>query len=147
MQHHKLAKTKTKNSYGSKSVRWWRISKDNGSISSKIKIWKPTLIMHLLVFFSPLVEPFIIFFRQLICRVVMIILLVSQFSDLLSRSFRSRSFLFQKFEDKPCGDNAACGAAYYTPNNFVGGHFIKFVGNQIYVPRLAKINSHSARPD
>ena len=99
--------------------------------------------MHLLVFFSPLVEPFIISFRQLICWVVTIILLVSQFSDLFSRSFRSRSFLFQK----PCGDNAAQGAAYYTPKNFVGGHFIKFVGNQIYVPRLAKINSHSARPD
>ena len=103
--------------------------------------------MHLLVFFSPLVEPFVIFFRQLICWVVTIILLVSHFSGLHSRSFRSRSFLFQKFEDKPCGDNAACGAAYYTPKNFVGGHFIKFVGNQIYVPRLAKINSHSARPD
>ena len=101
--------------------------------------------MHLLVFFSPLVESFIVFFRQLICRVVRIIPFVFHFSDLLSRSFRSRSFLFQKFEDKPCGDNAACGAAYYTPKNFVRGHFIKFVGDQIYLPRLAKINSHSAR--
>ena len=130
MQHHKLAKNKTKNSYGSKSVWWWRVSKDNGSISSKIIIWTPTLIMHFLVFFCPLVEPFIIFFRQLICRVVTIILLVSHFSDVLSRSFRSRSFLFQKFEDKPCGDNTAYGVAYYTPENFVTGHFIKFDGNQ-----------------
>ena len=92
--------------------------------------------MHFLVFFCPLVEPFIIFFRQLICRVVMIILLVSHFSGLHSRSFRSRSFLFQKFEDKPCGDNTAYGAAYYTPKNFVRGHFINFDGNQIYLPRL-----------
>ena len=89
------------------------------------------------MFFCPLVGSFIIFFRQLICRVVTIILLVSQFSDLLSRSFRSRSLLFQKFEDKPCSDNAACGAAYYTPKNFVRGHFIEFDGNQIYLPRLA----------
>ena len=118
---------------------WWRVSKDKGSISSKITIWTPTLIMHFLVFFCPLVEPFIIFFRQLICRVVTIILLVSQFSDLFSRSFRSRSFLFQKFEDKACSDNAAYGAAYYTPKNFVRGHFIKFVGNQIYLSRLGAI--------
>ena len=93
--------------------------------------------MHLLVFFCPLVGSFIIFFRQLICRVVTIILLVSQFSDLLSRSFRSRSFLFQNFEDKPCGDNAACGAAYYTPKNFVRGHFIKFDGIRYSVPLTA----------
>ena len=99
--------------------------------------------MHFLVFFCPLVEPFIIFFRQLICRVVTIILLVSQFSDLFSRSFRSRSFLFQKFEDKPCSDNAACGAAYYTPKNFVRGHFIKFVGNQIYLSRLCAQDGNS----
>ena len=96
--------------------------------------------MHLLVFFSPLVESFIIFFRQLICRVVRIIPFVFHFSDLHSRSFRSRSFLFQKCKDKPCGDNAAQGAAYYTPNNFVTGHFIKFVGNQIYLPLLCSIN-------
>ena len=90
--------------------------------------------MHFLVFFCPLVESFIIFFRQLICRVVTIILLVSHFSDLFSRSFRSRSFLFQKFEDKPCSDNAACGAAYYTPKHFVRGHFIKFDGIRYSVP-------------
>ena len=95
--------------------------------------------MHFLVFFCPLVEPFIIFFRQLICRVVMIILLVFHFSGLHSRSFRSRSFLFQKFEDKPCSDNTTYGAAYYTPENFVRGHFIKFVGNQIYLSRLCAI--------
>ena len=99
--------------------------------------------MHLLVFFCPLFGPFIIFFRQLICRVVTIILLVSHFSDVLSRSFRSRSFLFQKFEDKPCGDNTAYGVAYYTPKNFVTGHFIKFDGNQIYLPRLANKRSHT----
>ena len=90
------------------------------------------------MFFSPLVESFIIFFRQLIRTVVKIIPFVFHFSDLLSRSWsRSRSFLFQNIEDKPCGDKAAYGAAYYTPKNFVTGHFIKFVGNQIYLPRLA----------
>ena len=99
--------------------------------------------MHLLVFFCPLVGSFIIFFRQLICRVVTIILLVFQFSDLHSRSLRSRSFLFQKFEDKPCGDNTAYGVAYYTPKNFVTGHFIKFDGNQIYLPRLANTRTHT----
>ena len=67
----------------------------NWSISTEIKIWTPTFIMHLLVFFSPLVESLIIFFRQLIRTVVKIILLVSHFSYLLSRSFRSISFTFQ----------------------------------------------------
>ena len=95
--------------------------------------------MHLLVFFSPLVESLILFFTQLICRVVKIIPFVFHFSDLLSRSFPSRSLIqkSKKFKDKPCGNNAAYGAAYFTPKNFVGGHFIKFVGNHIYLPRLA----------
>ena len=52
--------------------------------------------------------------------------------------FGPHPFLSKKFEDKPCGDNPACGAAYYTPKNFVEGHFIKFVGNKICLPRLAK---------
>ena len=37
----------------------------NWSISTEKKIWTPTFIMHLLVFFSPLVESLIIFFRLL----------------------------------------------------------------------------------
>ena len=83
------------------------------SFSNKITIWTPTLIMHLLVFFSPLVESLILFFTQLICRVVKIIPFVFHFSDLLSRSFRSRSLIqkSKKFKDKPCGNNAAYGAA------------------------------------
>ena len=134
MQHHKLAKTKILTVPKSSNVGVYQRIID---ISTEIIIWTPTLIMHLLMFFSPLVESFIIFFRQLIRTVVKIIPFVFHFSDLLSRSWsRSRSFLFQNIEDKPCGDKAAYGAAYYTPKNFVTGHFIKFVGNQIYLPRL-----------
>lgn len=81
--------------------------------------------MHLLVFFSPLAESFIVFFWQLIRPVVKIIPFVFRTSNLLSCSF-----LFQKFEDKSSGDNVAYGAASHTPKKFVRGHFIKFVGNQ-----------------
>ena len=94
--------------------------------------------MHLLVFFSLLVESFVIFFRQFICRVVTIILLVSNFPDLV-RSFRSSSFTLQNFQDKPCCDNSAYGTIKYAQKKFLWRHFIKFVENQIYLilPRHA----------
>ena len=88
--------------------------------------------MHLLVFFSLLVESFVIFFRQFICRVVTIILLVSNFPDLV-RSFRSSSFTLQNFQDKPCCDNSAYGTIKYAQKKFLWRHFIKFVENQIYL--------------
>ena len=95
--------------------------------------------MHLLVFFSLLVESFVIFFRQFICRVVTIFLLVSNFPDLLVRSFRSASFTLQNFQDKRCCDNSAYGTVKYAQKKFLWRHFIKFVESQSYLilPRHA----------
>ena len=92
-----------------------------------------TDLVHLLVFFSLLVESFVIFFRQFICRVVTIILLVSNFPDLLVRSFRSASFTLKNLQDKPCCDNSANGTVKYAQKKFLWRHFIKFVENQIYL--------------
>ena len=110
---------------------WWKHFNQNNNLN--------TDLVHLLVFFSLLVESFVIFFRQFICRVVTIILLVSNFPDLLVRSFRSASFTLQNFQDKPCCDNSAYGTVKYAQEKFLWRHFIKFVENQIYLilPRHA----------
>ena len=104
---------------------WWKHFNQNNNLN--------TDLVHLLVFFSLLVESYVIFFRQFICRVVTIILLVSNFPDLLVRSFRSASFTLQNFQDKPCCDNSAYGAVKYAQKKFLWRYFIKFVENQIYL--------------
>lgn len=107
-QHHQKLILKQNNK---KCVKCWRASKDDGNISNKIKISTPTLMTPLFMFFSPVLRSFIIFFGQLLRRVVLIIPFACPFRDLLARSVRScRSVTLQKFEDKPRCDNPTRGA-------------------------------------